>query len=126
MTQNDKKFCLTSYLSNCTSYECDFWYTCVKWWYLQQFVSFCQNSDFSGFSKFINKCQKEILRFASPQHVCDFLFICHKCKCVECYFPCHTCFASVICITVLANVSISFMQKTLMTKNYHYQIFSVV
>ena len=35
---------------------------------------FFQNSDFSGFSKFINKCQKEVLRFAPPSsHVCDFL-----------------------------------------------------
>ena len=38
------------------------------------FFSFFQNSDFSGFSKFINKCQKEILRCAPPSsHVCDFL-----------------------------------------------------
>ena len=37
--------------------------------------SFFQKSDFSGFSKFINKCQKEILRCAPPSsHVCDFLF----------------------------------------------------
>ena len=69
-----KKNCLTPYLRNCTSYDCGFWYTCVKWWYLQQHLfSFFQNSDFSGFSKFINKCQKEILRCAPPSsHVCDF------------------------------------------------------
>ena len=31
VAQNDKKFCcLTLYLRNCTSYDCDFWYTCVK------------------------------------------------------------------------------------------------
>ena len=53
-----------------------FWYTCVKWWYLQHFFffflfSFFQNSDFSGFSKFINRCQMEILKFAQPSHVCD-------------------------------------------------------
>ena len=73
MAQNDKKFCLTLYLRNCTSYDCGFWYTCVKWWYLQQFFSFFQKSDFSGFSKFINKCQKIILRCAPPSsHVCDF------------------------------------------------------
>ena len=36
------------------------------------FFSFFQNSDFSGFSKFINKCQKEILRCALPSsHVCE-------------------------------------------------------
>ena len=53
-----------------------FWYSCLKWWYLQQFFFFFslfQNSDFSGFSKFINKCQKEILRCAQPSsYVCDF------------------------------------------------------
>ena len=73
MVQNDEKFCLTSYLRNCTSYDCDFWYTFVKWWYLQQSFSFFQKSDFSAFSKFINKCQKEILRCVPPSsHVCDF------------------------------------------------------
>ena len=36
-----KKFVsLTPYLRNRTSYDCDFWYTCVKWWYLQQMFSF--------------------------------------------------------------------------------------
>ena len=32
--------CLTPYLRKRTSYDCDFWYTCVKWWYLQQIFSF--------------------------------------------------------------------------------------
>ena len=31
-----KIICLILYLRNCTSYDCDFWYTFVKW-YLQQF-----------------------------------------------------------------------------------------
>ena len=67
------KNCLTSYLRNYTSYDCGFWYTSVKWWYLHQIFSFFQKSDFSGFSKFINKCQMEILRCAPPSsHVCDF------------------------------------------------------
>ena len=30
MAQNHKKFCLTPYLGNCTSYDCVFWCTCVK------------------------------------------------------------------------------------------------
>ena len=73
MAQNGKKFCLTLYLRNFTSYDCSFWYTCVKWWYLQQFFSFFQKFGFSGFSKLINKCQKENLRCAPPSsHVCDF------------------------------------------------------
>ena len=72
-----KKNCLTPCLRNCASYDCVFWCTCVKWWYLQQFFfSFFQNSDFSGFSKFINKCQNEILSCAPPSsHVCDFSII---------------------------------------------------
>ena len=37
MPQNDKNFCPTSYLMNLTSYDFSFWYTCVKWWYLQHF-----------------------------------------------------------------------------------------
>ena len=62
-----KKNCLTSYIMNCTSYDFGFWYTCVKWWYFQQFFfHFFQNSDFLGFSKSINKCQKEILRRVPP------------------------------------------------------------
>ena len=32
--------CLTPYLRNVTSYYCDFWYTSVKSWYLQQFFHF--------------------------------------------------------------------------------------
>ena len=32
--------CLTPYLRNCTSYDCGSWYTCIKWWYLQQFFHF--------------------------------------------------------------------------------------
>ena len=37
------------------------------------FFSFLQNSDFSGVSKFINKCQKEILRCTPPSRVWFFL-----------------------------------------------------
>ena len=69
------KNCLTSYLRNYTSYDCGFCYTSVKWWYLQQIFSFFQKFDFSGFSKFINKCQMEILRGAPPSsYVCDVFF----------------------------------------------------
>ena len=31
------KICLTLDLRNCTSCDYVFWYTCVKWWYIQQF-----------------------------------------------------------------------------------------
>ena len=48
--QNNKK-CIpfTWYLKNCTSYNCDFWYTCVKWWYLQQVFFIFSKFWFSGF-----------------------------------------------------------------------------
>ena len=48
MAQNDD-VCFTKYLRNRTSYGCGFWYKCVKWSYLQHFLSFFQNSDFLGF-----------------------------------------------------------------------------
>ena len=70
MTKN--YVCCSTYLRKHTSYDCDFsctfvrnhkswsqepdiiWssfviHKCVKWWYLQQFFSFFQNSGFSGF-----------------------------------------------------------------------------
>ena len=73
MAQNGKKFCLTQYLRNCTSYDCGFWYTCVKWWYLQRCCSFFKILIFWVFSKFINNCQKGILRCAPPSsHICNF------------------------------------------------------
>ena len=73
MTQNEKKFCLAWYFKNCTPSDYGFWYTCVKW-YLQQTFSFFQKSVFSGFSKFINKCQKEILQCTAPfSYVCNFI-----------------------------------------------------
>ena len=31
--------CLTPYLRNQAFIYCDFWYTCVKWWYLQLILS---------------------------------------------------------------------------------------
>ena len=73
MAQIYKKLFLSPYLRNRASCDCVFWYTCVKWWYLQQFLFIFQNSDFSGFSNFINKYKKEILRHVPPSsHVSDF------------------------------------------------------
>ena len=63
------------YLMSFTSYDCGFWHRCVRW-YSIFFFHFYQNSDFSCFLKFINKCQKEILRCAPPSsHLCDFFFL---------------------------------------------------
>ena len=41
--------CLTPCLRNHTSYDCDFWCTCVKWWYLQEIFFIFQNFDLWGF-----------------------------------------------------------------------------
>ena len=68
MTKNSVSLHISG--TNCTSYDCVFWYTVVKWWYLQQFFSFFQKSNFSGFSKFINDWQKEILRCAPSFFTC--------------------------------------------------------
>ena len=77
MAQNDKKNCLTLYLSNCSSYDCCFLvHMCENMISPAYFFSFPQNSEFSGFSKFINKCQKKVLRCAAPSsYVCDFFCI---------------------------------------------------
>ena len=47
MTKNSA--CLTLYIRNCTSYYCDFWYTFVKWWHLQQSFSFFKSLIFWDF-----------------------------------------------------------------------------
>ena len=47
IVQNDQKFCLSCTISQEPySYDCGFWYTYVKWWYLHQRVFIF--SDFSG------------------------------------------------------------------------------
>ena len=40
LSKMTKQICLTLYLRNCTSYDCGFWHTCVKCWYLQHFFFF--------------------------------------------------------------------------------------
>ena len=40
--------CCTPCLRNRTSSNHNVWYTCVKWWYLQEFYSFFWNFDFLG------------------------------------------------------------------------------
>ena len=100
--------CLTQYLRNHTSYDCEFWCTCVNQFVLLyisgtvdhiieiliiistgvflQFLNFVNIkticfllAHFNSFNnylffKFISKCQKEILRCASPSsRVCDIL-----------------------------------------------------
>ena len=99
MAKNDLKLpilvCFALYPRNCGSYHQDFdnyIYRCfslyiyfVKKWsivnikivlfLLAHFISFF-NFNFLIFFKFINKCQKEILRCVPPSsHVCDFLKI---------------------------------------------------
>ena len=70
MTKN----CLTAYLRNWNSHDCGFRYTSVKRCYLQQFFSVSQKSDFLGISKFIHKCQKEIMTCTPTFLTCVWLF----------------------------------------------------
>ena len=94
MTKNS--VCHALYLRDHTPNDCHLWHIWVKWC-LQQIVSFFKililgffrvvkgqkllthfNSFFNNylFFKFINKCQKEILRCASPfSHVWFFYFV---------------------------------------------------
>ena len=44
-----KILCITLYIRNCTSYDCNFWCTCVKSRYLQQILSFFKILDFGVF-----------------------------------------------------------------------------
>ena len=41
--------CRAAYLMNRTSSDLNFWYTYIKWWYLQPFSSFFQNFRFLGY-----------------------------------------------------------------------------
>ena len=38
--KNKNKICHAPYLSNSVAYDHDFWCTCIKWWYLQEFFFF--------------------------------------------------------------------------------------
>ena len=72
MAQNDKKNSVWLF----TSYDCGFWYICVKWWYLQQFSFVFSKFWFFWFFKVINECQEEILKCVpSSSHVCDFFLL---------------------------------------------------
>ena len=62
MAQNDKKFC--PYLRNRASYDCDFWCTFVKWWYLQQIFSFFRILIFGVFRGIKGKKWPKITSFS--------------------------------------------------------------
>ena len=79
MTQNDKK--ISHYISQ-ELYLIWLWflvYMCIMMIspaFFFFFFHFFKILIFQGFSKFINKCQKEILRCSPPfSHVCGFLLI---------------------------------------------------
>ena len=64
MAQNDKKFCLSHSVSHCTSYDCNFLHTCVKWWYLQQIFTFFKILIFGVFSGIKGKKWPNITNFS--------------------------------------------------------------
>ena len=85
---------------NCVKFNCVFCCASLKWWHLlmvfsffkilvfwvvkgvgdkgQIFFSFFQNSDFYGFSKFINKCQKKIWGVPHLPHICMIFCLCYN------------------------------------------------
>ena len=92
--------CCTPYLMKHTSYDCDFWYTFVKWWHLQVVFSFFQNFDFLGCyggkkAKNALKWQKILSHSVSQQSYIIWLwFLVHMCKMVispafSFFFFCH-------------------------------------
>ena len=68
MTKNS--VCCTPYLRNHTWYDCDFCYTCVKWWYLQQIFSFLKILIFGVF-----KGQKDKKWPKLPISICFALYL---------------------------------------------------
>ena len=71
--------CLTLYIRNHTSYDCDFLYTCVNWWYLPQ------NSSFWFFVFRGVKSQKmtnlSLSRFISQElYIISSGFLVHRCQ----------------------------------------------
>ena len=56
--------CLTPYLRNRTSYDCDFWCTGVKWWYLQHIFSFFKILIFGFFTGLKGKKWPKITSFS--------------------------------------------------------------
>ena len=71
MAQSDKKICITSYLRNFTSYDCGFWYTCVKWWYLQKnFFHFFESLIFLVFQNLSIKSKRKFCGVSHLPHMC--------------------------------------------------------
>ena len=58
----------TPYLRSSTTYGHDFWYTCVKWWYLEAFFSFFWTFHFLGCQSGVIKRAKKHLQQLHPSH----------------------------------------------------------
>ena len=91
MAQNDKKICLTSYFRNCTSYNCDFWYTCKMMISPAIFINFFQNSDF--FQVFQSSSINAKMKFWGARHLL------HMCV-IYTYFICHICHKLIVIMYV--------------------------
>ena len=84
-----KCVCHTPYLRKHTSYDCGFWYTCFKWWYLQMFSSLFQNFDFQvvrgckkakngpSFQKIVSVSVSSVSQELHLKWLC---FLVHMCK----------------------------------------------
>ena len=85
--KNDSYICHALYLRNSAACDHDFWYICVKWWFLQEFFSFCEKLDFLScyLGKKAKMAQNDkkfcLSRFISRKpYIMQLPFIVHLCK----------------------------------------------
>ena len=97
--KNNNYICHASYLRNSIGYDHDFWYTCVKWWYLEGFFSFFWNF-FIFWAVRRVKGQKIAQKMKSNNYIChlpylrksvaydhDFWYTCVKWWYISAFFP---------------------------------------
>ena len=83
--------CHVPYLRNSKAYNHDFWYTCVKWWYVQALFSFFWSFFFFGFlrGKRAKNCPKRkitITFLTSKAYDHDFWYTCVKWWYIQAFF----------------------------------------
>ena len=97
--KNNNYICHASYLRNSIGYDHDFWYTFVKWWYLEGFFSFFWNF-FIFWAVRRVKGQKIAQKMKSNNYIChlpylrksvaydhDFWYTCVKWWYISAFFP---------------------------------------
>ena len=78
--------CHAPYLRNSTAYDHEFWYTCVKWWYLEVLFNFFHIFIFLAVraikeQKIAQKTKNSVCRTSYIRNHTSWLsFVVHKCK----------------------------------------------